>query len=180
MPDNIINISVTGPESTGKTSLSKELAVRLGGYYVREFAREYLAQKGKNYSQSDLEIIGRTQSELISEAVKEGHSYVICDTDMTVLKIWSLVKFGNVSESLQQVLGSHAHDLYLLCYPDIDWQEDDLRENPNDRNVLFALYEQELRDSGKNFGIIRGKGEERIENALQLINDYIKSKTGRV
>jgi nicotinamide riboside kinase len=61
--------------------------------------------------------------------------------------------------------------LYLLCSPEgIAWETDPLREHPNDRERLFAVYEKELIQHGKSYKILRGGISERFEyvkNVLQ-------------
>jgi hypothetical protein len=44
-----------------------------------------------------------------------------------------------------------------------------LRENPNDRDRLFEIYENELLKMGKNYHILRGSFEERLEESIKLI-----------
>ena len=60
-------------------------------------------------------------------------------------------------------------DLYLVCQPDLPWEKDSLRENPDDRERLFALYVEDLFNDGKTVEIVKGSGEERMERVLQKI-----------
>ena len=61
-------------------------------------------------------------------------------------------------------------DLVLLCYPDLEWEKDPLRESPNSRLELFELFEDGLSNLSVPVGIIKGKGSERIQNAIDIIN----------
>ena len=50
----IKKIVIIGPESTGKSTLCKELAAHYITTWVREYAREYLLKNGTNYSFENL------------------------------------------------------------------------------------------------------------------------------
>jgi nicotinamide riboside kinase len=54
-------IAVIGPESTGKSTLSEQLAVHYKTQWVPEYAREYLLQHGNKYTFDDLLIIAKNQ-----------------------------------------------------------------------------------------------------------------------
>ncbi len=47
-PINIIKVVLFGPESTGKTTLSKQLARHYNTVWTPEYAREYLQKKWNN------------------------------------------------------------------------------------------------------------------------------------
>ena len=54
MEKAIKKIVVIGPESTGKSSLCKELANHYKTIWVKEFAREYLEKNGLQYTFENL------------------------------------------------------------------------------------------------------------------------------
>ena len=47
-PSNCIKVVLFGPESTGKTTLSRQLARHYNSVWVPEYAREYLQNKWNN------------------------------------------------------------------------------------------------------------------------------------
>ena len=61
-------ITIVGPESSGKTTLARQLAADLGCPWVPEYAREYLDGLGRTYEEDDLQIIARGQLEAILSA----------------------------------------------------------------------------------------------------------------
>ena len=71
MPKPFI-ITIVGPESSGKTTLARQLAAELGCPWVPEYAREYLEQRGGYYDESDLEMIAEGQMKVISEQLAVG------------------------------------------------------------------------------------------------------------
>ena len=54
-------IVVTGSESTGKTTLARQLAERLGARWVPEQSREYAARVGRPLTAGDVEAIANEQ-----------------------------------------------------------------------------------------------------------------------
>ena len=70
------------------------------------------------------------------------------------------------------MIDTNPHDLYLLCYIDLPWEADPLREDPQDRERLFNLYESELQSRDLNYGIVRGKGSKRLQNAINIVDKF--------
>ena len=59
----------------------------------------------------------------------------------------------------------------MLCNPDIAWEEDRLRENPNNRFELFEIYKKEISKLKQGYFII--SGEDRLNNHLKKIKSLI-------
>ena len=155
-------IIVTGPESSGKTTLCKALSIHFKIPYSEEFARGFLDQLDRNYTQSDLLKIarGQLQSELNSQ---------LLDTDLITIKIWSEYKYGSCDKWILDQIEKQKTEkrFYLLCRPDIPWETDRQRENPKDREKLFKIHKKELENLGHDYFIVEGKN--RIENSIVKI-----------
>lgn len=158
-------IVITGPESTGKTTLAKQLAAHFKTSFVPEYARYYLSNLGRPYQEDDLLEIAKGQLEWQNDPQYHGPTVQICDTGFLVLKIWSEYKYGQCHPWILQQYYDHQPDLYLLCDIDLPWQFDPLRENPNERVTLMNIYRKELENSGCQFVEISGQEEERFIQA---------------
>jgi NadR type nicotinamide-nucleotide adenylyltransferase len=158
----IKKIVLTGPESSGKTTLAKRLAEGHNTLWVPEYAREYLENLGRPYEESDLLEIARGQVKAEAKALRKAEKLLFCDTGMLVLKVWSEVKYGGCHPFIQEQLQSGRYDLFLLCAPDIPWEPDPLRENPDDRHLLYEIYKKELKNLSLPFVEIFGDVEERL------------------
>ena len=160
---NLHKIIITGPESSGKTTLCEQLSNHFNIPFTKEFARSYIDNLDRIYMIGDLLSIGKEQlkSELNSQ---------LLDTDLITIKIWSKYKYGRCDKwILDQIEKQKSENrFYLLCSPDIPWQADKQRENPNDREELFEIYKQDLNDLGHKYFIV--KGEDRTENSISKIS----------
>jgi len=161
-----MKIAITGPESSGKTTLTEKLAVKYNARSVPEFARNYLLDRNGIYNQHDLDTIAIGQVNSL-EAIQTN--FLICDTEMTVIKIWSEFKYKSCSEIILNLYKQQKFDHYFLCYPDIPWEEDPLRENPNDREMLFDIYLNELKKNNIPFTVISGNLETRLKTCEEVI-----------
>ncbi len=158
-----MNYVFTGPESSGKSTLALEIAKATNGMYVAEYAREYISNLNREYTQDDLLIIAKKQYALQEEAKKSENKNSCFDTDLLTIKIWSEFKYGTCDPWILDRLYSNSNSFYILCKPDFHWEFDEQRENPNDREELFKLYESELQKYNFPYKIASGTLEERIK-----------------
>jgi len=168
-------VAITGPESTGKTELAVWLANAYQTLWVPEYAREYLEINGPDYLLEDVVAIARGQMTRENAATKNARKILFCDTDLLVTKIWCEVVFGTCPGWIEQQFLAHRYDLYLLCSPDIPWEPDPLRENPDNRKELFELYLKTLKDYKLPFQVVKGLGNIRFENACTFVDEMMKT-----
>ena len=146
-------VAIIGPESTGKSTLARELAEQFKGTYVPEYAREYVERKGrKELTYDEVCEIAREQIKSISEA-----GFYFFDTELIVTKVWLEYAFGKVPEWLTEAIKTYPMDLYLLTYADIPWVADPARYNGSQamREELFDRYEEEVKATGVPYYVIR-------------------------
>jgi len=162
----IINISpsteilvFTGPESSGKTTCAERFSTIYQLPLVEEYARVYLTTHGSAYTFQDIQKIAQKQKELEIQTHQEN-PLIICDTDIVTLEIWALEKFDRSLE-MSDILKSKKH--YFLCYPDIPWEPDPLRENPEDRLRLFDRYQAYLKASEASFTVLKGDNKKELQ-----------------
>ena len=163
---NLLKIIVTGPESSGKTNLCNALSKHFNLPFSKEYAREYLNTLKRDYNPDDLLKIAKGQ-------LKTENGLQLLDTDLITLKIWSEYKYGSCDKWILEQIETQKSEkrFYLLCSPDIPWQADKQRENPNNREELFEIYKQELDDLGHKYFIV--EGENRMENSILKISTLI-------
>jgi len=167
-------IVITGPESTGKSFLAKKLSEHFGQANTEEVARAYLNELQRPYNYHDLYKIALRQIATEDAWLNSNIGVLFCDTDLITIKIWSQVKYGKVDKRILRLIDQRHYELYLLCYPDIPWEPDPLRENPHNRPELFELYKEELMSYGKSFCLIEGSDyQKRMETAVKAVSDFL-------
>ena len=159
-------IILAGTESSGKTTLCKALSKHFNLPFSKEYAREYLDALNRDYNQDDLLKIAKEQ-------LQSENGIQLLDTDLITLKIWSEYKYESCDSWILTQIEKQKSEkrFYLLCKPDIPWEADPKRENPNDRKKLFEIYKKVLEDLRHNYFII--EGENRIENSISKIAPLI-------
>ena len=161
-------IVIVGPESTGKTSLAKQLAQHFESDYIPEYAREYISNLDREYIEDDILAIAKKQLEL-QENYSSNKHFLFLDTDLIVCKIWSLFKYGKCHPWILEQITKNNDCHYLLCNIDLAWQVDPQREHPHQRQEIYDLYLAELQSNNYQYSIINGIGEERLQSAINSI-----------
>lgn len=169
---SIKKIVIIGPESTGKSTLSEGLARTFDTEWVPEFARSYLENIGRDYNQDDLLQIAKGQINTEDELLEQASKYLICDTDLYVLKVWSEHKYAQCHPWIMEQIANRKYDAYLLTDIDMPWQYDELREHPQEtmRQYFFDVYKDIVQNSGTPFTIISGCEQQRLKAATEFIN----------
>ena len=167
-----IRIAVTGPESTGKTTLALQLADRYNGQYIPEMAREYVAQLSRHYTYEDVEAIARIQVKQYEATIAGSGKLYFFDTWLIITKVWFDWVYDKTPAWLEDKILGCPIDLFLLCLPDLPWEPDPVRENGGENRLkLFNLYRSELQHYGFNFVEIGGIGDARLQSAMEVVNN---------
>lgn len=167
-------VCVFGPESTGKSTLTKQLADYYQVPYVEEYAKEVIERNQGNICYEDMETIVKGHHEAICKAVAANTPLLFVDTDAIASKIWSVELFGKASPLIEEYIAKQHFDYYLLLDVDVSWVDDIHRYRPNDRTAFFQKCEAQLVERGKHYSIIRGLDEQRLKNAIDCINANIR------
>ena len=165
-------VVVIGPESTGKSTLSQQLAAHYNTVWTPEYARDYLDALQCPYEQADLLQIAEGQLQLEDDKAEQAHRLLICDTDLYVIKVWSEHKYGHCDPRILEHIAGRKYDLYLLPYIDIPWEDDPQREYPDPamREYFYRIYRDIVVNSGVPWADIRGSYEEREQRAKAAVD----------
>lgn len=166
-------IAIIGPESTGKSTLSRQLAAHYHTVWCPEYARAYLVQYGKDYTFGDLLTIAKGQKTLIEQtATGARNGLFFIDTEMYVMKVWCEVVFDNCHTWILKEAAHQRYDLILLCNTDLPWVSDELREYPDlrMRQRLFKMYKDICINGGMPWVEIGGQETERLQQAVKAVD----------
>ncbi len=163
---------VIGPESTGKSTLTRQLAAHFSTSHAEEYARAYLEGLNRPYEQEDLGHIalGQISGEELALA-QAVNGLVFLDTDLYVIKVWSEDRYGTCPEDTLRQIACRTYDLYLLTHIDMPWEDDPLREHgtPEERHYFFSIYYDIVQQSGVPFAIVSGTEQERLQQAIAAV-----------
>jgi NadR type nicotinamide-nucleotide adenylyltransferase len=184
----IKKIVIIGPESTGKSTLCKELAEHYGTAWCPEYARTYLHEHGTHYTFDDLLTIAKGQVafedqalQQLEEKKRKQHETnkvwpLFIDTDMYVMKVWCEFVFKKCHRFILEQIVQRHYDHYLLCNTDLPWVKDELREYPDlaTREKLFYLYKDCMIHQSTPWTLISGAETDRLQQAINAIDPLLR------
>ena len=180
-PISLVKVVLFGPESTGKTTMSELLAKHYNTVWVAEYAREYLQEKWNNERKTcedaDLIPIARGQIALENRLALKADKVLICDTDLLETKVYSEEYYGGyVHPELEHYAVKNQYDLYLLTNIDTPWEEDDLRDRPEQREEMYAAFENALIKYNRPYIKLNGSIKNRMAIAVKAIDNLLKDR----
>lgn len=181
-PSNLVKIVLFGPESTGKTTLSKQLAEHYKTVWVAEYARDYLQKKWdkeqKICEREDLIPIAIGQMNLENKLIQKANTVLICDTNLLETKVYSEQYFNGFSPvELTKSALENKYGMYFLTYIDTPWEKDDLRDKPEQREEMFKAFENELIKHKKPYVLLKGDKKTRLKKAIEVIDKLIENNS---
>jgi NadR type nicotinamide-nucleotide adenylyltransferase len=169
----LIRICVTGPESTGKTTLARRLAESLGTECVPEASRLYAERVARELTAADVEPIAREHATLADAAAERvcarGGRSLVLDTDLLSTVVYARYYYDLSSAWLENEERTRRPDLYLLCDVDVPWIADGIRDQPINRAAMFELFRAALAERGARTVVVRGDWDARWEIGLSAL-----------
>jgi len=174
----IKRVVICGPESTGKSTMTRNLAAHFKTNFVDEFARDFLQNKWNNKqevcSKEDLLEIAKGQIELENLKIKKSSKLIFCDTNILTTISWSKTHFNGFCDPwIQRKARTLKYHYYLILNTDVPWVNDDLRDRPINRKKMFLAHKKELDYASVDYDIINGTD---FQKRLYAAIDYIKNK----
>jgi HTH-type transcriptional regulator, transcriptional repressor of NAD biosynthesis genes len=177
-PYFVRRVCLFGPESTGKTTLTKELAAHYQTVAVHEYARPLLEPKMGVCDYDDIERIARGQRAAEEALARQANRVMFCDTDLLTTTIWSDVLFGRCPQGILDEAERRSYDLYLLMDIDIPWVDDAQRYLPHEREAFMGRCREALARRNRPYVLISGSFEERFERARAAVDRLLMEARG--
>ena len=165
-----------GAESTGKTTLARQLASHFQTEYVPEYAREFIEQKPSDWSLSQLSEVDFSHivhGQIAAEeaAARRANQLLFCDTDPLASTVWARRYLGACPSWLASLAHQRSYALYLLTDPEhTQWKVDRTRDSEALQAQLHAELLAALRQRGARFVTLSGPLEARLAQAINAIN----------
>ncbi len=164
-------VVLTGPESTGKSTLTKQLAAQFDTGFVEEYGRTYCEKFGNDCDALDLVHIAAGQLFLEDEAAKKArHGLLFCDTDALTTQTYAELYLGSCPDFIADLARSRTYDLTLLLAADVPFVSDEIRLFAERRQWHFNRLKELLESQNRPYLVISGTFEERFEKAVEAVN----------
>lgn len=174
----IKRVVIVGAESTGKTTLARELAEHFETVWVPEYGREYTETSvGReaffHYQWRDEEFlqIAHRQVLLEDQLAKTANRVLICDTDVLATCIWQERYMGHCSAEVASLANQRRYDLYLLTDCDIPFMQDGLRDGEHLRQWMTQRFRDELGRRQLPWTLVYGSHAQRLRHAIEAIEE---------
>jgi NadR type nicotinamide-nucleotide adenylyltransferase len=175
-------ICIVGAESTGKTTLARQLAAHYRTVWTPEYGREYserklIAEGAYKFSSDEFAHIARTQCERENSAARQANKALICDTDAFATSIWHRRYMGARSPAVERIAAEHRRpDLYLLTDVHTPFVQDGTRDGEAIREWMHETFLTELTAQQRPFRLLSGSEAERLQAAISYIDAVMKTK----
>ncbi len=167
-----------GAESSGKTTLAKDLAKYFKTNWVPEYGRMYaegkLYQDYGTWDSSEFEHIAEKQNHMEDKLAEKANKVLICDTNAFATSIWHERYMGKVSNEVQRLAKNRKYDLVIVADSSIPFEQDGTRDGEHIREWMQKRFIEELERTQTPFIFLTGDREERLEIAKQEIKKVMK------
>lgn len=167
-PDYVMRVCIFGPESTGKTTLARELAEHFDTVWVPEYARTFIESRGK-VEPTDMLSIAQNQMAMEREALAKANRFLFSDTDPLMTALWHQWLFGACPAELEALAARSHYDLTLMTEIDLPWIADKVRYFPENRQRFKRDCLDALARHQRPFVVISGSGDERLQQAVACV-----------
>ncbi|HEY7419020.1 MAG TPA: AAA family ATPase [Ktedonobacteraceae bacterium] len=175
-PYYVKRVCIYGPESTGKSTLTIDLARHFQSVFVEEYARGLLDFKnGRCDDLEDIAKIARGQRASTQALARQANRVLFCDTDLLTTTVWSNVLFGSCPSWLYEAANAMTYDLYLVTDIDVPWVDDSQRFFSDRRAEFLSLCLQALEQRNRPYTLISGTWDERLAKAILAVENLLQA-----
>ncbi len=168
-------ICVLGAESTGTTTLAKDLAEHYKTVWIPEYGRLY--SEGKMFGgpeatwrSEEFIAIARAQQQLEASLAEASNGLVIADTDAFATSVWHERYMGTRSTVVEEIANASHYDLYILTGDEIPFVQDGLRDGEHIRHDMHLRFIERLEATNRPYILVQGSREARRAAAVAAID----------
>jgi len=172
-------VCAVGAESTGTTTVARDLAAHYQTLWVPEYGRDYYEDRIRSHSAEakwstyEFVHIAREQARIEDLGALVADRLLVCDTDSFATEIWHERYMGTPSAEVAEVAAGRKCDLYLLTGVDIPFVQDGYRDGENVRDWMHRRFREELERRGKPYVLLEGDRKTRLSRAIERIDKLL-------
>lgn len=174
-----LRIVVLGAESTGTTTLTRDLAEALNVPWVPEVGRYYtesILTSDGIWSDEDFYAIGRLQQAYENEIAARSNGVIVCDTNAVATELWQKRYMGKTTKAMQTIANDDKADLYIITGDEIPFVQDGIRDGEHIRHEMHQWFESHIASKDTPWIVVRGTRDERLQAALKVAKQMIKKR----
>lgn len=161
-----------GPESTGKSTMTRRMAEFYKTEFVPEVSRELITSN--NFTLDDIVKIGSAQTERVFQKLKTANKILFCDSDLITTQIYSRHYLNEVPPVLYELEKKVKYDEYFLFDVDVPWVPDGLRDLADQRKEMYEVFKNELLLRGLHYIPVQGSWAARGRTVIDTVNRLIE------
>lgn len=169
-------VAIVGAESTGTTTLARDLARYYETVWTPEFGRFYTEGKltsGTNWQTREFVFIANEQNRLEDEYARLANRVLICDTNSWATRLWHERYVGKMDSGVDRQALRRSYDLVLLTGDEIPFEDDGMRDGEHIRHAMHQRFSKLLRKEGIAYRLLRGNRQSRLKEAIDLCNQLL-------
>ena len=173
-PYYVRRVCLLGPESTGKSTLARQLADQFATVAVGEYARTLRESRQGDLEAEDMQQVARGQRAAEEALARQADRVLICDTDLLSVWLWCERLFGLCPEWIRAEAGRRRPDLYLLTEADVPFVGDPAFDEPEERQAFGRRCLRVLRSQKRPYVRIRGSWDDRFHRARAAVRKLLR------
>jgi HTH-type transcriptional repressor of NAD biosynthesis genes len=179
---DVLRVCIVGAESSGTTTLARNLAEYYETLWVPEYGRDYTEARkvaGAKYEWKSEEFIhiALKQQEHEDRMAEQASRILFCDTDALATSIWHERYMGFWSPTVESVASRKRYTLYILTQPDIPFVQDRIRDSELLRDWMTDRFRVELTRRGYPWILVKGTYEARWELATAAVDRLLAGES---
>lgn len=172
--DLALRIAVVGAESTGTTTLAKQLAQTYDAPIALEYGRLYSESFSDHvWTNQEFVHIAQTQQSYEQSLASTSDGLVICDTNATATTLWQQRYMCEITEDVAAIARKDRVDLYVLTGDEIPFEQDGTRDGEHIRHDMHDTFEHMLNTQSVPHIVARGSKQARLKKARAFIDSHL-------
>lgn len=171
-------IAVVGVESTGKSTLVKNLAKLFETTYADEYGRvlsEELGNGSDLLTDDHYKEIVYGHKHLEYQELKKANKVFFLDSEAVVTQYYAKMYQGHELDFVESVIKTQDYDLYILLEPDVQWVSDGFRtiSDKTERERTNEILKEMFRERKIPFVSVSGNYEKRLNECIKITMDLL-------